>query len=124
PGWDYPLEIPDFGDLAEDPRFVAVAETLAARAPALEHGGVAMELDRVDLLPEGVAWDPRRSELLIGSMYQRQILVADADGHTRELVPPQHEGLLGVLGMSVDSEHDRLWVAAVAAPFIRDYEQS
>lgn len=124
PKWDYPLDPRDFGELARDPGFTAVKQTLDARAPQLSHGAVAMELDRVDLVPEGVAWDPRRGELLVGSMYQRQVLASDAAGHLRELVPAKRAGLLGVLGLSIDVERDRLWMAAVAAPFIRDYDES
>lgn len=120
--WDYALEAADFGALAQDPRFIALAEQLEARAPKLDHGPVAMELDRVDLLPEGVSWDPKRRELLVGSMAERAVYAADADGRMRVVVAPRQAGLLGVLGMDVDVARDHVWVVGVGAPFVPQLE--
>ena len=116
--WDHPLDPDDFAPLADNERFTAVVAALRARAPAVTHGAVAMELDQIDLLPEGVSWDPKRGELLVGSMYRRQIFAADRQGHLREVIPAKAGGVLGVLGMDVDVERDQIWVAANGAPFI------
>ncbi|WP_157595735.1 hypothetical protein [Plesiocystis pacifica] len=124
PTWDYPLEASDFGALADTPEFQAIAAQLSARAPAVEHGAVAMELDRLDLLPEGVAWNPRTNELLVGSLYERAVYAADTRGQTRALVAPRTEGLLGVLGMEVDASRQQLWVVAVGAPFVPSLDEA
>ncbi|MCA9658404.1 MAG: hypothetical protein KC486_08670 [Myxococcales bacterium] len=116
--WDHPLDPDDFTPLPDSARFSAVAEALVARAPAVTHGDAAMELDTVDLLPEGLTWDPKRGELLVGSMYRRQIFAADRQGRLRAVIPERAGGVLGVLGMDVDAARDQIWVAAVGAPFI------
>lgn len=120
--WDYRLPDHDFPWLAEDPELVALAEQSRARAPKLEHGPVAFELDVLDILPEGVAWDPKRQELLVGSMGKRQVLAATPGGKTRVLVGPAQDGLLGVLGVTVDPARDRVFVAAAAFPAMEGYD--
>lgn len=118
--WDYPLDLDDFAAIRDSLRFTAVAKTIASRAPVVTPSDVAMELDRVDLLPEGLAWDPKRGELLVGSAYHRQIFAADREGRLREVIQGKAGGVLGVLGMDVDAARDQIWVAAVGAPFIAD----
>lgn len=121
-GWDYALPTQDFPTLAEDPAFVELAGQASARAPRVEHGAIAFELDVLDILPEGVAWDPRREELLVGSMAARQVLAAGPDGKTRVVVGPAQDGLLGVLGVTVDAARDQLYVAAVGFSVMEGYD--
>ncbi|MCX4246175.1 hypothetical protein [Paraliomyxa miuraensis] len=121
-GWDYALAPDEFESLADDPAFVALAERARARVPLVPHGPVAFELDALDILPEGVAWDPRRKQMLVGSMAKRQVLVAGFDGRTRPLTKSAQDGLLGVLGIAVDARRDRAYVAAVAMPMMEGYD--
>jgi len=120
--WDYVLPASDFPSLAEDPAFVELAAEARARAPRVEPGPVAFELDVLDILPEGVAWDPARKELLVGSMAKRQVLAASPQGATRVVVGPAQDGLYGVLGITVDAERDHLFVAAVAMPMMAGWD--
>ncbi|MFV8754443.1 SMP-30/gluconolactonase/LRE family protein [Nannocystaceae bacterium ST9] len=122
PDWDHPLRDEDFAAIADQPAFVALAEPIRARAPSREHGPIAFELERGDLRPEGVAWDPTRGQLLIGSMALRSVFVADDRGRLRELVAPASGGLLGVLGIDVDLARDRLWVIGVGLPEMLDWD--
>ena len=119
--WDYRLADMDFPTLAGDPEFQRIARALDARAPSPKPSAVAFELDVVDIVPEGVAWDGKRSELLVGSMHQRAVFAADSQGKTRQVVAPAQDGLLGVLGIAVDAQRDRLWVASAVVPFIRGF---
>ncbi len=120
--WDLRPESGDFGPLAENEEFKRLSRTIAARAVAVPPSPVAFELDALDLLPEGIAWDPKRGRLLVGSMHQRAVRWADEKGVTRELVAPAQDGLLGVLGIEVDAVRDQLWVANSVAPFMRGYQ--
>ncbi|MEZ4429274.1 MAG: hypothetical protein R3A51_16495 [Nannocystaceae bacterium] len=122
--WDQGLDLADFGVLADDPAVRRIHDTLTARGPKVTPSAVAFELDALDILPEGVAWDGRRRELLVGSMHKRQVLAADARGRTRLVVPPARDGLLGVLGIAVDSTRDQLWIVSTAAPFMQGYDEA
>ena len=121
-GWDYALFPDDFPALVDDPDFEALADQAAARAPVVEHGPVAFELDALDLLPEGVAWDPARSELLLGSAYQGAVLAADDRGTTRTVIEPGRGGLRAVLGIAVDAGRDRLWVTSNGMPMLQGFD--
>lgn len=120
--WDYAFPRHDFPALAEDPAFTELAEEARARTPKLEHGPVAFELDVLDVLPEGVAWDPKRKELLVGSMAKRQVLAAGPGGKTRVVVETAKDGLLGVLGVTVDPARDQVFVASAALSIMGGYD--
>lgn len=122
--WDYPVDVRDFESLGENPRFQKVVDTLKSRAPRVPHGPVAMELDQLDLLPEGVAWDAKRGQLLVGSMYKRQVFAADKTGKLRPVVASKAEGVLGVIGITVDQKRVLVCAAASSAPFILDFDES
>lgn len=121
--WDLRPEPLDFGALAEQEEFKQLSRTIGARAESVPPSPVAFELDALDLLPEGIAWDPTRGRLLVGSMHQRAVRWADDKGVTRELVAPAQDGVLGVLGIEVDAARDQLWVASSVAPFVRGYAE-
>lgn len=122
PGWDYRLSPLDFPSLDGEPEFVRLVEAFNARAPNPEHGAVAFELDTVDIVPEGVAWDPKRQELLVGSMHQSFVLAADATGKTRRVIESGAGGVWGILGIEVEPARDRLWVASAALPLMKNYD--
>ncbi len=123
-GWDYRLEPDDFPSLQDDPAFAALQERAASVAPTPEHGPVAFELDRLDVLPEGVAWDAKRRELLFGSFNRRQIFAADEHGKSRPLVQPGQDGLMAVLGLAVDATSQRICAASVATPMMEGFDET
>lgn len=120
--WDYALLADDFPALVGDEDYERLAEEALARVPKVEHGPVAFELDAVDLLPEGVAWDPGRKELLLGSAYRAQVFAADAGGKTRAVIEPKQDGLRAVLGIDVDPEGERLWVTSNGMPMMEGFD--
>ncbi|MEZ4451851.1 MAG: hypothetical protein R3B09_20475 [Nannocystaceae bacterium] len=116
PAWDHPLDHRAFAALADDPEVARIRELLAARAPKPAPSSIVLELDLVGIAPEGIAWDPRRRELLLGSMRQRSIIAVTLEGRTRVVIPAAQDGLLSVLGIDVDAGRDVLWAVSTAAP--------
>src|SRR6266496_1896439 len=68
-----------------------------------------------NLFPEGVAWDPTRQALLVGSQGQPATISAvGRDGVARTVVTDPSQP--GFVGMKVDARHNRL-LAAIGNPF-------
>jgi len=119
-GMDDELDPDDFGAFADTPAYRARAARFAAKAPPIGSPLRERETKCAGLLPEGTAWDAKRSELLVSSGRRRTVVAVDANGRCRDVVPPRDGGLLAVLGMTVDPAADALWVASTAAPFMID----
>ncbi|HEX6356807.1 SMP-30/gluconolactonase/LRE family protein [Actinophytocola sp.] len=67
-----------------------------------------------NLFPEGVAWDPTRRSLLVGSLHQPALISAvGRDGVARTVV--SDPDLPGLVGFKVDAARGRI-VAAVGSP--------
>jgi sugar lactone lactonase YvrE len=84
-----------------------------ARAPASE---TAFLLPERDLIPEGIACDPRTWTFYLGSFRKAKILAVSLDGRPRTFVPEGADGLQAVLGLRVDQARDRLWACTSTAP--------
>lgn len=73
--------------------------------------------------PEGVAVDPRTGNLFVGSNGDGSIQVIH-EGVAREFQPAGADGRSGALGIKVDAQRDRLWVAAGDAVYIYDISRN
>lgn len=113
------LDPDDFPALLSNPAYRERAARFARAAPPVGRAH-ARELECRDLLPEGTAWDAKRGELLLSSGRERTVFALDARGRCRTVAPPGDAGLQAVLGMAADRAGDSLWVAATAAPFMRE----
>lgn len=118
------LEPSDFVALHGHPEYVKLAARFTAAAPALGKAELWAETRCDSMLPEGTAWDAKRGELLLSSVRLRTVIAVTRDGRCREVVPRGDAGLLSVLGMTVDSRRDLLWVAAAVGPTMIDPKPS
>lgn len=111
-GWDLGVLEGDFGVLASDPRFIALATRLQAAVRATTASEVAFRLTERNLIPEGIAYDPTSGDFLIGSLMQRKILRVSRQGKATDFVPAGSGGLGPVLGLEVDVARRRLWAVS------------
>jgi len=70
---------------------------------------VAFELDEIDLIPEGIAYDPGSWRFFIGSISKEKIVAVDASGKDSDFVVSRRDGLRRALGLKVDAKRRRLW---------------
>ena len=78
-------------------------------ATAQERSQVAFRIPDRELIPEGIAFDPRAKVFYVGSTYQRKIVSVDEKGAMRDFTGEAQDGLLGVVGMKVDTKRRLLW---------------
>lgn len=75
------------------------------------------ELDAPGLLADGLAWDPKRKQLLVGSITEGTVSLVGDDGELQVLVKPdENNGLLGVFDIAVDPRRRALWISTAAVP--------
>jgi sugar lactone lactonase YvrE len=84
-------------------------------ASAQERSRVAFKIEERELIPEGIAYDPRARVFYVGSTYKRKIVSVDEKGVVRDFTGEAQEGLLGALGMKVDAKRRLLWVVSTNA---------
>jgi sugar lactone lactonase YvrE len=114
-GWDVPLHAHEFTPVRDEARYVAIAASIAKRAPRIARSEVAFTLKETDLIPEGIAIDSRSGTLYVGSLRKRMVLAVDAAGAVTTFADSD-DGLVAVLGMKVDEARDLLWVATWKSP--------
>ncbi|MDC0672094.1 SMP-30/gluconolactonase/LRE family protein [Nannocystis radixulma] len=115
----------DFPGL-EGPEFERLVKAARARLPA-SASVRAFTLAERDLIPEGIAHDPKTGTFFVGSIYKRKIVAVDAKGAARDLVVdtgPPNEGLYSPLGMKFDAARGSLWVASAAVPSMLGYVEA
>jgi sugar lactone lactonase YvrE len=110
--WNLGLLEGDFGALASDSRFIALATRLQAAVRATAASEVAFRLAERNLIPEGIAYDPTSGDFLIGSLMQRKIVRVSRQGKATDFVPAGSGGLGPVLGLEVDVPRRRLWAVS------------
>lgn len=114
-GFDPALD-PRFASLADSDEFKRIAGRVTAADPPLGRSAVAFTLAERDLIPEGIAYDPKTGATFVGSLAKRKIVRVDRRGVGTDFVATGADGLWAVLGMKVDAKRRRLWACTAAGP--------
>jgi DNA-binding beta-propeller fold protein YncE len=69
---------------------------------------LAFTIKEKDIIPEGIAHDPKENAFYLSSINKRKIMKITANGKVTDFVTSGADGLMEVLGMKVDSEQ-KLW---------------
>jgi sugar lactone lactonase YvrE len=102
---------------------------LAAKRTQPHDSELAFMLSETDLIPEGIAYDPRDKAFFLSSLHKRKIVrVRLRTRHRRPVVEDftyqAQDGLYSTLGMKVDAARRILWVCSSAESFMKDYSES
>lgn len=125
-GYGYDLsKDTDFEKVTATKVWPYILENLAKNAQPSGEGKVAFTLPRGDHLYEALAYDPKRAQLLVGSVRDGTIQLADKDGKLTDFITPSAEnGLWSVYAMAVAPDEDVLYVASTASVYFRAFDQA
>jgi sugar lactone lactonase YvrE len=113
---------PDFAALRGDPRFQEIIAGMDAKYPPVSTSQVVIELDDLDLDPEGMAWDAARQRYLLSSMRGSKIVAVTPDGSVSDFAGLDVGGVpVAVLGLRIDDDRGLLWAVGTAIPRARGY---
>lgn len=90
--------------------FVQIADRNAPKGEAT----VAFTIRQNDLVPEGIAYDPKEGALYVSSLYRRKVVRVAPDGTATDFVGEARDGLWKAVGLKVDASRRRLWVMSGA----------
>lgn len=66
-----------------------------------------------DIIPEGIAIDPRSGKMFVSSINRHKIVIVDTSGAARDFIAERQDGFLEGLGMKVDTARKLLWALSV-----------
>jgi sugar lactone lactonase YvrE len=101
-----------------------IAENLKANLRQFGEGKVAYTLPKGDYLFESLAWDPKKKQLLAGSVRDGKVYRVGKDGKLEEFIAPTAEnGLWSVYAMATDPAGENLYVASTSAVYFKGFKQ-
>ncbi len=108
----------DFASLRDMPRFVAVKKRFDANAKPVGQAKEEFLIDRLGLVPEGMAYDSSGKRWFVSSVHTRTIFAINAKGEVSELAKDLP---WGVFGMVYDGPRGVLWATTSALPQVEGF---
>jgi hypothetical protein len=124
-GFGYDLTTnPAFAKVNDTRAWNYIAENLKANLRQFGEGKVAYTLPKGDYLFESLAWDPKKKQLLAGSVRDGKVYRVGKDGKLEEFIAPTAEnGLWSVYAMATDPAGENLYVASTSAVYFKGFKQ-
>jgi hypothetical protein len=107
-GFD-PAGSPELRVLKGSKEFDDLVADVHREFPVVAQAKLAFVTQEKDLIPEGLAYDPRQNVLYLSSLNRRKIVKIMADGRTADFVPAGRDKLLPVLGIRFDPGDGTVW---------------
>ncbi len=113
-GVSYDLTGEDFDNIKGYGLYRHVSEAFELNAKPRGDYDPVMKLDDTRWVVDGMAWNPLKKRLLLGSVMTGQVLAADIQDKTFKpwIRPNRKNGLQSVHDLAVDEKHKRLWVSS------------
>jgi hypothetical protein len=110
-GFD-PAASPEFFGLKGMKEFDDLVALVHRDFPEVSGARLGFLTEQRDLIPEGLAYDPKRKILYLSSLNRRKIVAINAQGRSSDFVPGNRHGLLPILGIRLDPTDDTIWAAS------------
>jgi sugar lactone lactonase YvrE len=94
---------------------IILCALLAMGATLAGPSEVAFTIAEPDLIPEGIAYDPKTQTFYVGSTFKRKIVAIERGGRVRDFTKEGQDGAFGFVGMRVDPARHALWAVTSSA---------
>jgi len=111
-GFD-PVDAPAFQLLRSEPEFQKLVGQMH-HDPPVHRAQTRFTIAESDLFPEGLAADPQKKLLYLGSIHHKKIIQINQNDEVADLVKPDIYGLMPVVGIRVDLIDHSLWAVTGA----------
>ena len=116
-GFVYALDDAELQPVRALPEFAGAAKRFAANAGPIGSAKQERTIDRLGLIPEGMAYDARGKRWFVSSVRTGEILVVSPAGEVKTFADVPW----GVFGMAVDSKRGVLWATTAALPQVEEF---
>ncbi|HKS31786.1 MAG TPA: hypothetical protein VJR28_05205 [Chthoniobacterales bacterium] len=106
-----PVRDTGFEAVWDDSEFQTIRKKLADEEERTPDAPVTFRLTDPKLVPEGIAYDPKRERLFIGSVAQKKITIASPGGDVKDFSGSK-DNLDCVLGLFVDGANEQLYAVS------------
>lgn len=113
---------PDLESLHRLPVFRGLVAELEANTAPIINSAPYYSLERLDLVPEGIAFDVVTGRLFFGSMRSGDVFVLDADRRLTKFATVDREGKRSAIGMAVDAHRSLLWVVGTTFDMAENFD--
>lgn len=113
----------DFASLREREDFAEVQRRMDALSARVGQARPAFSLAQKDLIPEGVAHDPKTGAFFVSSVRHRKVVRVAPDGSAADFVAEGQDGLQAALAIAVDAPRRALWVSSRATAQMAGFKQ-
>ena len=113
----------DLASLREREDFAEVQRRMDALSAPVGLARPAFSIVQKDLIPEGVAHDPKSGAFFVSSVRHRKIVRLAPDGVASDFVAEGRDGLQAALAIAVDAPRRALWVSSRATAQMAGFKQ-
>lgn len=116
----------DFASLHDNAEFMEIVSAFEDLHPVVNNSDRVGEVgDRVDLAPQGLAYDAATGRTFVGSMRTGEVWVVDKAGNASTFATLVADGTpLSAFGLEVDADRGTLWAVGSAFSLHEDFEES
>jgi len=100
---------PEFAALRSEHAFTEMVDRAKTRFPVIAQARKALVTEDKDLVPEGLAWDPKREVFYLGSLHRRKIVQINLESRVSDFLQSQQEPFLPILGIRLDPSDGTIW---------------
>jgi hypothetical protein len=100
---------PAFAPLKDDSGFKALVEQVRREFPQVERARLAFTVPQADLIPEGLAVDPKSHSFYMGSLSRKKIVKITPAGAVSDFVPSGRYDIQSICGIKVDPGDEDVW---------------
>jgi len=101
-----------FEALRKSPKFAALQAEMAKNNEPIAKATEVFRMEKTDLIPEDVDYDPRTSRFFVSSVLQKEVLTFDAKGTSQIFAHAPDEWPM--MALKIDASRRTLWVTEVA----------
>ena len=116
-GFVYALDDAELQPVRALPEFARAAKRFEANARPIGSAKLELTVDRLGLIPEGLAWDAQSKRLLISSVRTGEILAVNSGGEVQTLA----DAPWGVFGMAINARRGVLWATTAAMAQVEEF---
>jgi hypothetical protein len=99
----------EFAGLHTSKEFTDLIEKVHRDFPVVAQARLNLITEEKNLIPEGLAWDPKRKVFYLSSLAQKKIVQITLDSHVSDFVLANRDHLLPVLGIRLDPRDSSVW---------------
>jgi len=113
---------PDLESVRNTEEFRQAQELLDSRTFPISTSSVYFTMDRIDFLPEGIAYDSVSERFFLGSRSYGTIVAVDHNKREHEFAQLETDRLYSCLGLEVDRTRNVLWAVGSVLQPIKDFD--